>query len=143
MKVALLGDEKSLRLKDTLKEYIEELGHEVKDYSVKGSGEEYLKQIVNVSKLAVEGKADRTIFIDAVGGKSFIISTKVKGMITACVTDEHSAKMTRDHNGALGIAIGSDLVGETLAKSLVKIFIEKEFSRGRHMVRVDMLNRMV
>lgn len=142
MKIAICSDKKSAKLKDTLKEYINELGHDVEDYSDNNSLEDYLNQIVNVSKKAVAKEFDRVIFIDAVGGKSFIISSKVKGMVTACVSDEHSAKMTRDHNGSLGMAIGSDLVGEVLAKNLVKIFIEKSFSAGRHMVRIDMLNKM-
>ena len=142
MKIGICSDVKSKNLKVVLREYIESLGYDVEDYSNEESLEGYLNQIVNVSKDAVDKKLDRVIFLDAVGGKSFIISAKVKGMITACVSDEHSARMTRDHNGSLGIAIGSDLVGETLAKALVKIFIEKEFSAGRHMVRVDMLNKM-
>ncbi|NMM65334.1 galactose-6-phosphate isomerase subunit LacA [Clostridium sp. P21] len=142
MKIAICSDKNSVKLKNVLKEYIKELGHNVKDYSDNNSLEDYLNQIVNVSKKAAQKEFDRVIFIDAVGGKSFIISSKVKGMVTACVSDEHSAKMTRDHNGSLGIAIGSDLVGEVLAKNLVKIFIEKNFSAGRHMVRIDMLNKM-
>lgn len=142
MKIALLSDIKSNNLKEVLKKHIEDLGHDVEDYSNNETLDDYLSQIVNVSKKAVEREVDRAIFIDSVGGKSFIISAKVKGMIIACVTDEHSAKMTRDHNGSLGIAIGSDLVGENVAKNLVQIFIEREFSAGRHMVRVDMLNKM-
>lgn len=142
MRVAVCSDKKSKQLREVLEEYIAGLGHEVKDYSDDENLEGYLNQIVNVSKDAVDGKVDRVIFIDAAGGKSFTISAKVKGMVTACVTDEHSAFMTRDHNGSLGLAIGSDLVAETLAKNLVKTFIEKEFSAGRHMVRIDMLNKM-
>lgn len=142
MKVAICSDKKSKQMCEMLKEYITGIGHEVEDYSNYDSLEGYLNQIVKASKDAVDKKVERVIFIDGVGGKSFIISAKVKGMITACVTDEHSSLMTRDHNGSLGIAIGSDLVGEALAKNLVKIFIEKSFSAGRHMVRVDMLNKM-
>lgn len=142
MNVAICSDKTSKNLRQVLKVYITALGHKVKDYSDDESLEGYLKQIVTASKDAVEKKVDRVVFIDSVGGKSFTISSKVKGMVTACITDEHSAKMTRNHNGAQAIAIGSNLVNENLAKSLVKIFIEKDFLAGRHMVRIDMLNKM-
>ena len=141
MNIGICSDKTSTKLAQVLKDHIIGLGHKVKDYSEE-SLEGNLEQIVNASKDAVAKKIDRVVFIDSAGAKSFAISSKVKGMVTACISDEHSALMTRNHNGAQGIAIGSELVGETLARNLVKIFIEKDFLAGRHMVRIDMLNKM-
>lgn len=141
-KVVICADKKAAKLQEVLESYVKELGNEVETVLEGKDSKDYLDKIVQVSKKAVEGDVDRVIFLDEVGAKSFMMSSKVKGMVTACVTDEHSAKMTRDHNGALGLAIGYELVGEVLAKRLVKIFIDKGFSAGRHMVRIDMLNKM-
>lgn len=142
MRIGICSDEYSENLKNILINYVKELGHDLEVVEEGEDTKKYFNNIVNVSEKAVKGDIDRVIFLDEVGAKSFMISSKVKGMITACVSDEHSARMTRDHNGALGLALGSDLIGETLAKSMVKTFIEKEFSAGRHMVRIDMLNKM-
>ena len=50
--------------------------------------------------------------------------------------------MTRRHNNARIISLGSELVGEGLAKSITKAFVESDYDGGRHQIRVDMLNAM-
>ncbi len=40
------------------------------------------------------------------------------------------------------IALGSKIVGEELALSIVKEFLQATYAGGRHQVRVDMLNKM-
>jgi galactose-6-phosphate isomerase len=141
-KVIICSDKKGKRLQGVLEEYIKGLDCEVELFSEEYNLQEYLDKIVIASEKAVRGEVDRVIFIDEVGAKSFMISSKVKGMVTACISDEHSARMTRDHNGSFGLAIGYELVGDVLAKNLVKLFVENKFSAGRHMVRIDMLNKM-
>ncbi|MFS0953002.1 RpiB/LacA/LacB family sugar-phosphate isomerase, partial [Enterococcus thailandicus] len=80
--------------------------------------------------------------VDGYGVGSFISATKVKGMIAAVVSDERSAYMTREHNNSRMIALGSKIVGEELALSIVKEFLQATYAGGRHQVRVDMLNKM-
>ena len=64
------------------------------------------------------------IAIDAYGAGSFMVATKVKGMIAAEVSDERSAYMTRGHNNARIITLGAEIVGDELAKNIVKDFVE-------------------
>ena len=82
------------------------------------------------------------IAIDAYGAGSFMVATKVKGMIAAEVSDERSAYMTRGHNNARIITLGAEIVGDELAKNIVKDFVEAKYDGGRHQIRVDMLNKM-
>lgn len=82
------------------------------------------------------------IAIDAYGAGSFIVATKIKGMIAAEVSDERSAYMTRGHNNSKMITLGSEIVGDTLAKNVVKGFVNGHYDGGRHQIRVDMLNKM-
>ncbi|CRG03719.1 galactose-6-phosphate isomerase%2C LacA subunit [Streptococcus pneumoniae] len=69
-------------------------------------------------------------------------ATKIKGMIAAEVSDERSAYMTRGHNNSKMITMGSEIVGDTLAKNVVKGFVNGHYDGGRHQIRVDMLNKM-
>ena len=71
-----------------------------------------------------------------------MVATKIKGMIAAEVSDERSAYMTRGHNNARMITLGSEIVGEGLAKNIVKAFVTGTYDGGRHQIRVDMLNKM-
>ena len=57
---------------------------------------------------------------DKFGAGSFMVATKVKGMIAAEVSDERSAYMTRGHNNARMITMGAEIVGDTLAKNVAK-----------------------
>jgi len=40
------------------------------------------------------------------------------------------------------ITLGSEIVGDTLAKNVVKGFVNGHYDGGRHQIRVDMLNKM-
>ncbi|ESR08765.1 galactose-6-phosphate isomerase subunit LacA, partial [Streptococcus iniae] len=82
------------------------------------------------------------IMIDAYGAGPFMVATKIKGMVAAEVSDERSAYMTRGHNNARMITIGSEIVGELLAKNIAKAFVTGKYDGGRHQIRVDMLNKM-
>ncbi len=68
-------------------------------------------------------------------------ATKIKGMIAAEVSDERSAYMTREHNNARLITLGSEIVGVGVAKNIVEGFVTGN-AGGRHQIRVDMLNKM-
>ena len=57
--------------------------------------------------------------MDAYGACSFIVA-KSKRNDCAEVSDERSAYMTRSHNNACMITMGSEIVGDTLAKILLK-----------------------
>lgn len=85
---------------------------------------------------------NRAIIIDDYGILPFMITTKHKGIICAELSDEHSAQMTRDHNNTNIISIGYRLVGEEIIHEIVKRFIERDYSGGRHQIRIDMLDHL-
>ena len=89
-----------------------------------------------------ENEGSMGIAFDGYGAGSFMVATKVKGMVAAEVSDERSAYMTREHNNARMITIGAEIVGEELAKNIVKEFLAAHYDGGRHQIRVDMLNKM-
>lgn len=82
------------------------------------------------------------IIVDAFGAGPFMTVTRIKGVIAAEVSDERTAYMTRSHNNARIITIGSEITGPAMAKNIVKSFAEGSYDGGRHQVRVDMLNHM-
>ena len=50
--------------------------------------------------------------------------------------------MTRDHNNANVITMGSGVIGEDVACRIANRFCVAQYSGGRHQIRVDMLNKM-
>ena len=90
----------------------------------------------------INEEGQKAIVIDEYGTGSFNVCTKHKGIVCAQVADEHSAKMTRDHNNTSIITLGSKITNLEMAKKISDKFLLSEYSGGRHQVRVDMLNKM-
>ncbi|MEY8380424.1 RpiB/LacA/LacB family sugar-phosphate isomerase [Ileibacterium valens] len=93
-------------------------------------------------KIRKNPQVHRGVFVDSYGVLPFIVSSKFPKIICALTSDEHSAKMTRDHNNANLITLGSKLVGEEVAFSIIKRFLLGKYSGGRHQIRIDMLNAL-
>lgn len=142
MKIVLGSDKEGFELKEMIKEYLNDKNYDILDVSEEPA-EDFTDSSIAVSKAVLEGKADRGVMFDEYGAGSFIASNKIKGMITANVTEERTAHMTTEHNGAKAIAIGSGIVGPDLAKSIVDSYLDIEYAGGRHQVRVDMLEKMI
>lgn len=141
MKIIIGADIAGKQLKETLKQYLIENNYEVFDVS-EGSEKDFVETTLAIAQKVKECERNLGIAIDAYGVGSFMVATKIKGMIAAEVSDERSAYMTRGHNNARMITLGSEIVGEGLAKNIVKAFVTGTYDGGRHQIRVDMLNKM-
>lgn len=142
MKIVIGANEKGFELKEHIKKYLSGKGHEVIDKTPE-KNLDLVESAKLVAKAMLNKEADRGIAIDEYGAGSFMVANKFKGIICAEVSDEHSAKMTRSHNNACMIAMGSEVVGKGLAEGIVDAFIQSEYAGGRHQIRVDMLNKML
>ena len=141
MTIIIGSDVDGKRLKDFIKVYLKENDFEVLDVT-EGKDLDFVDSTVSVAREVQKSDDNLGIAIDAYGASSFIVATKIKGMIAAEVSDERSAYMTRGHNNSKMITLGSEIVGDTLAKNVVKGFVNGHYDGGRHQIRVDMLNKM-
>lgn len=141
MKVLIGSDFKSSSFKDSIKEYLCSKGFEVIDKTEKENFDFFDASII-VSNAMLNNEGQRAIVIDEYGTGSFNVCSKHKGIVCAQVADEHSAKMTRDHNNTSIITIGSKVTSLEIAKKICEKFILSDYSGGRHQIRVDMLNKM-
>ncbi|ALN77057.1 galactose-6-phosphate isomerase subunit LacA [Staphylococcus agnetis] len=141
MKVIIGADQFGLALKDHIKTYLKDNQYDVLDVTEESTSD-FVDVTVAVAKEVQKDDRNLGIVIDEFGAGSFMVATKIKGMIAAEVSDERSAYMTRSHNNSKMITMGSALVGEKLAINIVKGFVEGKYDGGRHQIRVDMLNKM-
>ena len=140
MKIGIGSSNGGLYLKEKVMNYLKENGYEIADY--KEEGNDIFNISCSIAKAVAAGEIEKGIIIDDYGIVPFMTCTKHKKIVCAQVADEHSAKMTRDHNNTSIISIGYEITGENLAKSICGIFAESDYSGGRHRVRVDMLDKM-
>ena len=139
MKVILGSDVDGNELKDYIKNYLLENGYDVVD---KSEDKDFVDTTYAVAQTVLADDDSLGIVFDAYGAGSFMVATKIKGMVAAEVSDERSAYMTRGHNNSRIITIGSKIVGTEVAKNIVKGFLTAGYDGGRHQIRVDMLNKM-
>lgn len=140
MAIVVGADLKGTRLKDIVKNFLVEEGFEVID--VTKDGQDFVDVTLAVASEVNKDVQNLGIVIDAYGAGSFMVATKIKGMVAAEVSDERSAYMTRGHNNSRMITVGAEIVGDELAKNIAKGFVNGKYDGGRHQIRVDMLNKM-
>ncbi|HHJ4712124.1 TPA: galactose-6-phosphate isomerase subunit LacA [Streptococcus pyogenes] len=141
MAIIIGADKAGQELKEVIKDYLKEGKYEVVDVS-ENEVRDFVDTTLAVAKEVNASEDNLGIVIDAYGVGSFMIATKIKGMVAAEVSDERSAYMTRGHNNSRIITLGSEISAPGIAKNIIKGFVEGKYDGGRHQVRVDMLNKM-
>jgi ribose 5-phosphate isomerase B len=143
MKLAIGCDHGGFDLKTTLIAYLKEQGHEVKDYGCfDKSSIDYPDYVFPVAEATVRGEFERGIVICTTGIGVSIAANKVCGVRCALVTDEYSARMTRDHNDTNMLALGANVTTPERAKGILDIWLNTSFSHGeRHQRRIDKISK--
>lgn len=141
MRIVIGSDAEGMPLKETVKAYLVELGHEVVDKSVEPASD-LVDSTLAVAHDLLENPDSLGFAFDLYGDGSYMAACKVKGMVACECSDERSAFMTRQHNNARLITMGSAVVGDAIARGIVREFLSEPYAGGRHQIRVDMLNKM-
>lgn len=141
MRIVIGSDAEGMPLKETVKAYLIELGHEVVDKSEEPAAD-FVDSTLAVAHDLLENPDSLGFTFDLYGDGSYMAACKVKGMVACECSDERSAFMTRQHNNARLITMGSAVVGDAIARGIVREFLSEPYAGGRHQIRVDMLNKM-
>jgi len=135
--VAIAADHAGYRLKEDLKAYLAELGYAVIDCGAGGTDPvDYPDFALAVAELVAAGRAECGIVIDGAGIGSSVAANKVPGVRAALCYDLATAVNSREHNDANVLTLGAGLIGGTLARQIVRTWLETRFAGGRHARRV-------
>ncbi|MCD6155443.1 MAG: ribose 5-phosphate isomerase B [Candidatus Atribacteria bacterium] len=138
MKILLGSDHGGYFLKEDLKDFLKELGHEVIDYGTYSADScDYPDIAFLVATDLMAGKGDKAILVCGTGIGMCIAANKVKGVRAALCHDVFSAKASREHNNANVLTLGERVIGKGLAREIVRSWLEAEFTGGRHQRRVE------
>ena len=138
MKIAMASDHGGFDLKEDLRAWLTEQGHEVVDCGCFGKDScDYPDFGAAAARAVADGRCERGIVICTTGIGVSISANKVKGIRCALCAEPWSAEMTRRHNDANMLAMGAGAVGPLLARQIVTAFLTHDFEEGRHQRRVD------
>lgn len=143
MKILLGSDHGGRNLKEEIKGLLDEMEISYEDVGCDcDTSVDYPDYAEPVAKRVVKGEFDRGILICGTGIGMSIAANKVKGVRCAVVTDEFSARMSREHNNANLLALGERVVGIDLAKSIVRTWLSAEFQGDRHLRRLKKIEAL-
>lgn len=135
MKLAFGCDPNAAALKRTLMAHVKALGHEV--YDLGSDDPIYANVAIAVAEAVAAGTYDRGILLCGTGIGVSIAANKVKGAYAACVHDVYQAQRAELSNHANIITMGSQVVGDELAKCLVEAYLAVTFDpNGRSGAKV-------
>ena len=139
MKIALACDHGALELKNTIREHLQKLGHEVVDFGTYTLDScDYPDFAAPAAQAVANGECDKGIVLCTTGIGVSITANKIPGIRCALLSDVMSARLTREHNDTNVMAIGAGVVGQMLAFEIVDTWLGTEFSgEARHQRRID------
>ncbi len=128
MRVAIGMDHGGLALRKALLAYLSELGHEVLDFGTESSDSvDYPDFAEKVGMAIQEGRADRGVLICGSGVGVCIAANKIPGVYAATCHDAYSARQGVEHDHMNVLCLGGRIVGDELAKLLVKEFLSADY----------------
>ena len=141
MKIALACDHGALELKNTIREHLQKLGHEVVDFGTHTLAScDYPDFAGAAAKAVAAGECEKGIVTCTTGIGVSIAANKIPGIRCALLGDLMSARMTREHNDTNMMAMGAAVTGTMLALEIVDTWLTTEFSGGeRHCRRIEKL----
>lgn len=146
MKIAIGSEHAGFGLKELLVTYLQDKGHEVGDLGYQSEegkkDQDYTHVALAVSQRVIDKEYDLGILICGTGIGMSIAAGKVPGIRAALCTKEFSAKMAREHNNANILCLGAWVTGEKIAYHIVDIFLESDFTAGRHSQRVQNIHEI-
>ncbi|MDI3298822.1 MAG: ribose 5-phosphate isomerase B [Bacillota bacterium] len=143
MRVALGADHGGFRLKQAIRTWLEQAGHEVLDF---GTDSEEACDYPDVARPAAEavarGEAERAILVCGTGIGMSITANKVPGVRAALCHDAYTARLAREHNDANVLCLGGRVLGPGVAQEVVEIWMSTAFAGGRHARRVAKVDEL-
>ncbi len=143
MRIAIGSDHAGFPMKEIIKEYLRELGHEVMDLGTHStSSVNYVEFAEAVARAVARGEAERGVLICGTGIGMSIAANKVEGIRAALVHSEYTARMAAMHNDANILTFGGRVESPEEGKRFVKTWLETPFEGGRHLQRLGKIGEL-
>ncbi|WP_340114252.1 RpiB/LacA/LacB family sugar-phosphate isomerase [Maribellus mangrovi] len=133
MKVSIAYDHAGTRIAEVLKSEVAKSGHEVVYLDPEVAFDDYPDAAEVLALSILEGKTDRGILICGSGAGVSIAANKFPGIRAAVCHDCYTAQQGVEHDNMNILCVGERVIGEELARNLVRIFLKAQpSSEERH-----------
>jgi len=141
--IAIGSDHSGFHLKEELKRYLTEKGLTVVDIGTNDTKSvDYPQYAYKVAQKVSSGQCERGIMIDGAGIGSCMAANKVRGIRAAMCYDLSTARNSREHNNSNVVTLGAGLIGSSLAKQILDVWLETECTEKRHLRRAQQIHQI-
>ena len=139
MKIAIAADHAGFELKEQLKQAFPDIDWlDLGTHS--NASVDYPQFGFAMGQAITEGQAAQGILICGSGIGISIAANRYPAVRAALCANATMARLSRQHNDANVLALGSRIIGLDLARDCVSAFLDTPFEGGRHQRRADMLD---
>lgn len=140
MRVAIAADHAGVALMATLRAELAVLGHEVVDLTPRepAPDDDYPDHAVRVGEAIRSGRAERGVLVCGSGVGVAIAANKLPGIYAGVCHDTYSAHQGVEHDAMNVLALGARIVGEALAREILRAFLgARPSGEERHRRRIS------
>ena len=136
-KICIASDHAGYNLKEDIKNHLINKYVSIFDLGPhQNKSVDYPDYARKLAKRVKDKKSDIGILVCGSGTGMAISANKIKGIRAAVCYNPMSTRLSRQHNNANIIALGSRLTKKSLSLKLVEIFLKTKFEGGRHLRRI-------
>ena len=136
MKIAVGCDHAGYALKDVLAQMLRGDGHAVTDLTpVCDPQDDYPDSAAAVGRAVASGSAERGLLVCGSGVGASVAANKIRGVRAGLCHDTYSARQGVEHDDINVLCLGARVVGDMLARDLVRVFLAARFSGEERHVR--------
>jgi RpiB/LacA/LacB family sugar-phosphate isomerase len=137
MRIVLGADHAGFEMKQDLVAFARGLGHEVLDVGTTSAAapDDYPDFAEALGMAVREGRGERGVLICGSGVGASVAANKIPGIRAGLCHDTYSAHQGVEHDDMNVLVLGSRIIGQELARELVKHFLAAKFSGEERHVR--------
>lgn len=106
------------------------------------AGVDYPDAAREVAEAVLQDRADRGVLVCGSGIGMSMAANRVQGIRAALVADGQAAEMSRRHNDANVLCMGSSCLAPDVMNGILDIWLHTEFEGGRHERRVNKIDAL-
>ncbi len=136
MRIAIANDHAGLPLRAAVMAELEEQGHTIIDFGTDASTSVDFPDYAGLVGRALQrNEADRGILICGSGVGMAIAACKLRGVRASIAHDTYSAHQGVEHDGMNVLCLGARVIGEAVARELVRAFVQATFQQEDRFIR--------
>ena len=143
-RISLGSDHAGYKLKEKIKQHLESKTYAVVDYGTDSEEPvDYPDYIRPAAESVANGQTDLGIVFGGSGNGEAMVANKVKRIRCGLCWNEKSARLAKEHSKANMISLGARMISEEEALRIVDTWLNAEFQGGRHIRRIEKIEKSV